>query len=70
MLLLNFDALKPAVKQDPNKVPLSGLHRLDAQFMNRLSSNAVNRRSERSFIAVVEVDRYVVRATVNVFSYQ
>lgn len=63
VLLLTFEYLKPALAQD-SKFPLSTLHRLDAQFTNRLSSNAVKRRSERSFIVVVLVNRSVVRATV------
>lgn len=63
VLLLTFEYLKPALTQDP-KFPLSSLHRLDAQFTNRLTSNTVKTRSERSFIAVVLVNRSVVRATV------
>lgn len=63
LLLLAFEYMKLALAQD-SKFPPSSLHRLDAQFTNRLSSNAVKRRSERSFIAVVLVNTSVVRATV------
>ena len=52
LLLLTFEYMKLALAQD-SKFPPSSLHRLDAQFTNRLSSNAVKRRSEGSFIAVV-----------------